>query len=180
MDSTGGERGIWTIIANQRERNNGLSRYGGSRWRLRMSSATVEPHEKTVGCCAWALLLSYECLNMPKENMICDCYHFYYDILLQSLNINNLYHSQLDSVTVPCFSPLVCRWSRWCQQLPYNNPKMERDHAGNNTDKKCTIRETKLPLAGRLHIDIARLVRTCIRYEAAACFAWAVELLLYK
>lgn len=21
-----------------------------------MSSATVEPHEKTVGCCAWALL----------------------------------------------------------------------------------------------------------------------------
>lgn len=24
--------------------------------------------------------------------------------------------------------------------------------------------------------DYSRLVRTCIRYEAAACFAWAVEL----
>lgn len=125
-------------------------------------------------------LWSYECLDTPKENMICDCYHFDYDILLQSLHANNLHHFQLNSVTVhvPIAFPLFFANELVdASSYPTITQKMERDHAGNNTDKKC-IRETKLPPAGRLHIDIARLVRTCIRYEAAACSAWAVELLL--
>lgn len=46
-------------------------------------------------------LLSYECLNMPKENVMSGCYQFCHDILPQSPDINNLYYFQPDSIIVP-------------------------------------------------------------------------------